>query len=133
MDPFVSGLSVTLSQTTAKLLLKQSTIQSNKPNHHECSAEQFVLGGEADDHTLSRCLGSLGVYPSYTRDTFGNKRFMHFSPTPHFGGSGIGSSASRSGGAGGIRRTRNILLRNKESGGYEPDWYKNFSWTAYDH
>ena len=61
-DPFVTGLSVTISSTTAQLLLSKSRIMKNTNlPHHECAAESFMHGGTADDYTLSVCLSSLGI------------------------------------------------------------------------
>jgi len=152
-DPFVSGLSVTLSTATTSLLLSQSSIlqyvnvddnnnedetisttaaattsggaankQKRQQQSYECSAERFVFGGAADDHTLSRCLMSLGIYPSYTRDDSGrHERFMHYSPTDHYP-----SIPSVS--------TSNVLIKydaNNNEKHEEPEWYAKFSWTPY--
>jgi hypothetical protein len=154
-DPFVSGLSVTLSTATTSLLLSQSSIlqyvnidnnnnnnnnedetisttaattsggAANKQEHqqqsYECSAERFVFGGAADDHTLSRCLMSLGIYPSYTRDDSGrHERFMHYSPTDHY--PTIPSVS-----------TSNVLIKYdaNDKKHEEPEWYAKFSWTPY--
>jgi glycoprotein-N-acetylgalactosamine 3-beta-galactosyltransferase len=100
-DPFITGLSVTLSRATAKLLLSRSTIQGVKPDYHECSAERFRRNGGADDHVLAHCLRSVGVYPAFTRDEYGRERFLHFSPAQHFGTD------------------------------QEPRWHKKFSFTPY--
>lgn len=87
--PFVTGLSCTLSKTTAKLLLSASTVQKNNVGvddiniHKDCSAEVFLRGGEADDHSLAMCLSSQGIYPAYTRDELGRERFLHFNPWEH--------------------------------------------------
>jgi hypothetical protein len=141
-DPFVSGLSVTLSMATTSLLVKQSSIlqyvnvidtthenndisrsggKTNKQQQqlsYECSAERFVFGGAADDHTLSRCLMSLGIYPSYTRDSSGHERFMHYSPTDHY--PAIPSVS-----------TSNVLIKYNNDAHEEPEWYIKFSWTPY--
>jgi hypothetical protein len=103
-DPFVTGLSTTLSKATLRLLLATSTIRSDHRDHHECSAERFRHGREADDHTLAQCLRSMGVYPAYTRDELGRELFLHFSPTQHYRG-----------------------------GDDEPRWHANFSFTPYGH
>ena len=100
-DPFITGLSVTLSRATAKLLLSRSTIQGVKPDYHECSAERFRRNGGADDHVLAHCLRSVGVYPAFTRDEYGRERFLHFSPAQHYGTD------------------------------QEPRWHKKFSFTPY--
>ena len=102
-DSFVTGLSVTLSHTTAKLLLDKSTIQKHEAKpYNECSAETFLHGGEADDHALAVCLSSMGIYPAYTRDSMGRERFLHFNPSEH------------------VFDAMN-----------EPEWYKMFSFTPH--
>ena len=102
-DAFVTGLSATLSHTTAKLLLDKSAIQKHEDRpYNECSAETFLHGGEADDHALSVCLSSMGIYPAYTRDDMGRERFLHFNPSEH------------------VFDARN-----------EPGWYKMFSFTPH--
>lgn len=83
-DPFVTGLSVTLSRATMQLLSRSATIEKNVNN--ECSAEEFATYGEQDDYAFAQCLQSLGVYPAYTRDSRGRERFMHLSPSQHLGG-----------------------------------------------
>ncbi|KAL3827699.1 hypothetical protein ACHAXA_000572 [Cyclostephanos tholiformis] len=103
-DPFVTGLSTTLSKATLKLLLSRSTIRSDHDGNPECSAQRFRLGREADDHALAQCLRSMGVYPAYTRDEFGREMFLHFSPSQHYNG-----------------------------GDKEPKWHLNFSFTPYSH
>ena len=101
-DPFVTGLSATISQTTAKLLLSKSTIHKNESSNPVCSAEEFVNGGEADDYTLAQCLSSMGIYPSYTRDDLGRERFLHFNPDDHVFGSN-----------------------------HQPEWYSRYSFTPH--
>ena len=70
--------------------------------YNECSAETFLHGGEADDHALSVCLSSMGIYPAYTRDDMGRERFLHFNPSEH------------------VFDARN-----------EPGWYTMFSFTPH--
>jgi hypothetical protein len=101
-DPFVTGLSATISQTTAKLLLSKSTIHKNESSNPVCSAEEFVNGGEADDYTLAQCLSSMGIYPSYTRDDLGRERFLHFNPDNH------------------------VFDSN-----HQPEWYSRYSFTPH--
>ena len=103
-EPFVTGLSVTLSITTAQLaFVDKSRMKENEDlEHYECTAEAFMKGNAADDYILSRCLSSLGIYPAYTRDTFGRERFLHFNPSDH------------------------VYHTNEE-----PEWYKNYSFTPH--
>ena len=99
-DPFVTGLSVTLSRATATLLLFSASVEGEDK---ECSLQTFgdmTRYGEMEDYVLSQCLGSLGVYPSFTRDDKNRERFMHFSPDHHNGDS------------------------------EEPEWYKAFTFTT---
>jgi len=156
-DPFVSGLSVTLSAATASLLAPQSQIsqyrrddnagigsgsgsttneQQQQRQQYECSAERFVFGGPADDHTLSRCLGSLGIYPAYTRDSAGHERFMHFSPKHHYGVIGDGSVSTLNVLAKQRRTAKTAATASSSSSSSstdpdEPAWYAKFNWTPY--
>ena len=104
-EPFVTGLSVTLSITTAQLaFVDKSRMKENEDlEHYECTAEAFMKGNAADDYILSRCLSSLGIYPAYTRDTFGRERFLHFNPSDH------------------------VYHTNEE-----PEWYKLYSFTPHN-
>jgi len=115
---FVTGLSITLSRTTAQYLLSKSAIHKrNKKSdehdnnsggydHHnypdECTAEQFEGNGAVEDYSLSACLSSVGVFPSYTRDGLGRERFLHFDPSYHV----LGSDEQQA-----------------------PEWYRRFSFT----
>jgi hypothetical protein len=154
-DPFVSGLSVTLSTATASLLVQESSIlqyvhidtppneyddisrsggKTNKQQQqqqqqqlsYECSAERFVFGGAADDHTLSRCLMSLGIYPAYTRDRSGKERFMHYSPIDHYPAIPSVSTSNVL-----IKYNENDNNNNMKQQHEEPEWYVKFSWTPY--
>lgn len=79
--PFVSGLSITLSRATLRLLYDQASIDRDGS---KCTAKEFGVYYQAlEDYALAECLQSLGVYPARTRDSQGRERFMHFNPSFH--------------------------------------------------
>ena len=77
--PFVTGGTVTLSRQTLRFL----NAELLKDELASPCGRNLWKARKAEDVALANCLGRLGIYPAFTRDSENRELFMNHNPNDH--------------------------------------------------